>query len=150
MVIQDQRSNQPPRYEARQSQPRSIGLWNPRSRKCETAQRRNVERAAREAHVSRERLAAYAKHYAGADFKGGRWTFDDQRKRRVYMAATGEHNLLTLKVPGYDPSSLAGLHFTESRAVLENPDLHPAFIAKWAGVSIPAPIRRCAINLRQH
>jgi len=97
----------------------------------------SLSAAAREAHVSRERLAAYAKHYAGAESKGGHWTFDDQRKRQVYMAATGEHNLLTLKVPGYDPSSLAGLHFTQSRAVLENPDLHPAFVEKWAGVSIP-------------
>ena len=93
--------------------------------------------ATREARVGRERLAAYAKRYAGAESKGGRWTFNDQRNRRVFMAATGEHNLLTLRVPGYDPASLAGQHFFEGLAVLENPDLYPAFVEKWAGVSIP-------------
>lgn len=93
--------------------------------------------AAREAHVGRERLAAYAKRYAGAVAKSGRWTFDDKRTRRIYMAATGEQNLLVLRVPGIEPSSLAGQHYTESFAVLEDPDLYPAFVDKWSGVSIP-------------
>ena len=94
-------------------------------------------RAARDAHVGRERLAAYAKRYAGAVSKGGQWTFDDKRTRRILMAATGEYNFLTLRVPGYDPSSLAGQHYTESVAVLDDPSLYPAFVEKWAGVSIP-------------
>ncbi len=92
--------------------------------------------AAREARVGRERLAAYAKRYAGAESKGGRWTFDDKRNRRIIMAATGEHNLLTLRVPGHDPASIAGQHFFEGRAVLDDPDLYPAFVEKWAGISI--------------
>ena len=93
--------------------------------------------AARQAHVGRERLAAYAKRHAGAASQAGHWTFHDHRTRHVYMAAAGEHNLLTLRVPGHDPASLAGEHFAESVAVMENPDLLPAFVEKWAGVSIP-------------
>lgn len=93
--------------------------------------------AAREAHVGRERLAAYAKQYAGAASKGGKWTFNDKRTRQILMAATDEHNFLIMTVPGYDPSSLAGEHYSEGRAVLDDPSLHPAFVEKWAGVSIP-------------
>lgn len=93
--------------------------------------------AAREAHVGRERLATYAKRYAGAAMKGGRWSFADDRTRQVLMAAAGEPNFLVLKVPGYDPANLAGLHFAEGLAVLENRSLHPAFVERWSGVSIP-------------
>lgn len=93
--------------------------------------------AARQARVGRERLAAYAKRNAGAIRKGGTWTFDDRRARRVIMAETGEHNFSIFRVPGRDPASLAGQHYAEGLAVLENPNLYPAFVEKWAGVSIP-------------
>lgn len=93
--------------------------------------------AAREAHVGRERLATYAKRYAGAVSKGGRWTFADNRARRVLVAAEGEPNFLVLKVPGFDPANLAGLHYAESLAVLDDRSLLPAFVERWSGVSIP-------------
>lgn len=93
--------------------------------------------AARNAHVGRERLASYAKRYANAVSANCQWSFDDRRPRRIIMAATGEPNFLVLRVPGHDPASLAGEHYNEALAALENPDLYPAFLEKWSGVSIP-------------
>ena len=96
-----------------------------------------LSEAARGAHVGRERLATYAKRYAGAVSRGGRWTFADDRARRVMVAVEGEPNFLVLKVPGFDPANLAGLHYAESLAVLEDRSLLPAFVERWSGVSIP-------------
>ena len=93
--------------------------------------------AARNAHVSRERLASYAKRYANAVATNGRWSFDDRRPRQIIIAANGEHNFLVLRVPGHDPASVAGEHYNEALAALENPNLYPAFVEKWSGVSIP-------------
>jgi hypothetical protein len=92
--------------------------------------------AAKNAGVSRERLSAYAKQYAGAARHGRRWTFNDARVRRIPIIAAGEVSFLTIKVPGFEPAHLAGQHFDEASKALEDHELFPSFIERWTGVSI--------------
>lgn len=92
--------------------------------------------AAKRFHVGRERLAAYAKKQAGASRQGGRWTFSDTRKRRVPVIVADELHLVTIRVEGHRPAELAGQHYAEANAAIENPELFPPFIAKWKGKTI--------------
>lgn len=63
--------------------------------------------------------------------------FDDRRSRRIVMAERGQPNFSISRVPGHTEAALAGEHFAESLALLENPNLYPSFVAKWGDISIP-------------
>lgn len=92
--------------------------------------------AAKRLSVSRERLSAYAKQYAGAKLKGQTWTFNDTRKRQVPILAKGHLVPVITKVVGHEPASLAGKHYNESLKALADQRLFPAFEAKWSDVSV--------------
>lgn len=96
----------------------------------------SLSAAARQARVGRERLAAYAKRFAGGAWQGSTWTFDDKRIRQIPIIAAGEPNSLIIRVPGFEPAHLAGQHFEEASQALEDQAKFPAFIERWRDVSI--------------
>jgi hypothetical protein len=87
-------------------------------------------------HVGRERLAAYARTQAGASRHGRRWKFNDTRERRIPVIVAGKLHSVTIRVEGHGPAELAGQHYAEASAAVENPELFPPFIAKWEGKTI--------------
>lgn len=87
-------------------------------------------------HVGRERLAAYAKRYAGASREGRRWAFKDTRTRRIPILAADEPHPVTIRVKDYHAAELAGRHYAEATEAAENPELFPTFIARWEGKTI--------------
>lgn len=91
---------------------------------------------AKRMRVSRERLSAYAKQYAGAKRLAGAWDFDDRRVRRIPVIATDSVTFDKIKVRGFEPAHLAGEHYYEAEAVKEDPSLLPAFIERWRGKTI--------------
>ena len=99
---------------------------------------KSLSQVARELHVGRERLSAYAKDQAGATRKGVAWSFDDQRRRRIRFFANGEHEVRWVK--GFEPAALAGHYHNDARALLADLDeldsRLPDFVAKYAGKSI--------------
>ena len=87
-------------------------------------------------HVGRERLATYAKKQAGASRQGRGWSFNDTRERRIPVIVAGEPHTRTIRVKGHGPAELAGQHYSDASAAVENPELFPPFIAKWEGKTI--------------
>lgn len=92
--------------------------------------------AAKEAHVSRERLASYIRTYAGAFRKGNLWDFDDSRRRRILFLESSKTRYQVGNVRGYHTAKLAGQHYDDARQLLKNPDQLALFQEKWAGKSL--------------
>ena len=94
---------------------------------------KSLTAAAKEAHVSRERLASYIRTYAGASRTGKGWEFSDTRRRRVPILQAGDTRYQVTKIRGYEGARLAGQHYDDARQLVENPDQFQLFHEKWDG-----------------
>jgi hypothetical protein len=91
---------------------------------------------AAETKVSRERLSRYAKDVAGARREGLKWVFDDRRIRRVKVITTQQYAPVKLRVRGFEPVHIAGLHFREAGQALRDQRRVPEFVRRWEGTRI--------------
>jgi len=87
--------------------------------------------AAKEGHVSRERLSSYVKSRAGAERSGRSWTFNDRRVRRLPIFEDGDRPII--RVFGYEYARIAGAHWNDALRLLEDatPEKVEAFQRKW-------------------
>jgi hypothetical protein len=88
---------------------------------------------AADAHVSRELLSRYMKGVAGARWEGRKWTFDDRRIRRLEIIAAEQFQPVTIRVRGFEPAHIAGLHAYEAGQALRDQKLVPEFVSRWKG-----------------
>jgi hypothetical protein len=104
--------------------------------------------AAKEGHVSRERLSAYVKDRAGAARTGRAWTFNDRRVRRLPIFEDGDRPII--RVFGYEYARIAGAHWNDALRLLEEatPEKVEAFQRKWRETRVrdtsASPTRRSA------
>jgi hypothetical protein len=91
---------------------------------------------AKDASVSRERLSRYVKSVAGARREGRKWTFDDRRIRRLEIIAAEQFQPVIVRVRGFEPAHIAGLHAYEAGRVLQDQKFAPEFIRRWEGQRI--------------
>ena len=96
----------------------------------------SLSQAARDAHVSRERLSHYVKTVAGAHRDGKIWRFDDRRIRRLAIIEADQEAPVVVRVAGYEAAHLAGLHAYEAGQAMLKPRLRPDFLRRWEGVRI--------------
>ena len=92
--------------------------------------------AAKEARVSRERLASYIRTYAGAVREGKSWNFDDRRSRRVPILEANQTRYQVNRVRGLEAARLAGQHYDDARRLIEHPDQLFAFRDRWEGTAL--------------
>jgi hypothetical protein len=91
---------------------------------------------ARNTSVSRERLSHYIKSVAGARREGRKWLFDDRRIRRLEIITVEEFRPVKVRVRGFEPAHIAGLHSHEAGQVLLDQKLADEFIRRWEGQRI--------------
>lgn len=69
----------------------------------------SMSAAARDSHVSTERLRRFLTQEQLGEIKGRRWVVSDARLRRVPVLSRGRQHAITTE--GYESARLAGLHF---------------------------------------
>jgi hypothetical protein len=95
-----------------------------------------LSEAAKSESVSRERLSRYIKLVAGARRERRKWLFDDRRVRDLKMIAAEQFQPVKVRVRGFEPAHIAGLHAREAGQVLRDQGLADEFIRRWEGQRI--------------
>jgi hypothetical protein len=91
---------------------------------------KNLERAAKSAHVAPERLRVYMRQTGVVEKQRGRWrVVEDHRRREMTFYSQGD--VVTVMLPGYEPAAKVGRYLSAVSQFLTSND--PADLGPFAG-----------------